>query len=333
MRYVLIGEDDYSIRQALEEIKKGVGDPEMLMTNTTVLDGHQVTPEQFQAACETVPFLAEKRLVIVEGLLGRFEPRGKAGKKKSDGKEDDFKCFLAAIGRVPESTELVLVDGKVGSRNLLLQYLPAVASVRSFPFLKEPGLKQWIEKRVKGAGGSIAPQAVNMLVRFVGNSLWVLAGEVDKVVLYALGRRIEEDDVRAVVSYAQEGSVFNMVDAILEFRAGAAQNTLQQLLIHGAAPAYLLMMLARQVHLIFRVKYLRDRRVSRNDIQSRLGLSSDFVLRKAWAQADKYSLARLNEVYHKLLEADLAVKTGKYEGELVLNVLIAELAQSSTANA
>jgi DNA polymerase III delta subunit len=94
-----------------------------------------------------------------------------------------------------------------------------------------------------------------------------------------------------------------------------------------------LMMLARQVHLMFRVKEMRDRRVSRNDIQSRLGLTSDFVLRKAWGQADRYSLVRLKEVYHKLLEADLAVKTGKYEGELVLNMLVAELSQTGAVNA
>ena len=81
MLHILIGEDDFSIRQALEEIKKAIGDPAALMTNTTVLDGRQVTPEQLRAACETVPFLAEKRLVIVEGLLERFEPKGRPARK------------------------------------------------------------------------------------------------------------------------------------------------------------------------------------------------------------------------------------------------------------
>ena len=67
MLHILIGEDDFSLRQALEEIKKSIGDPTALMPNTTMLEGSQVTPEQLRAACETVPFLAEKRLVIVEG--------------------------------------------------------------------------------------------------------------------------------------------------------------------------------------------------------------------------------------------------------------------------
>ena len=74
MLYILNGEDDFSLRQVLEEIKKRVGDPIVLEANTTLLDGQRVAVDQLRNACETVPFLAEKRLVIVEGLLGRFEP-------------------------------------------------------------------------------------------------------------------------------------------------------------------------------------------------------------------------------------------------------------------
>jgi DNA polymerase III delta subunit len=56
-------------------------------------------------------------------------------------------------------------------------------------------------------------------------------------------------------------------------------------------------------------------------------LNPDFLLRKAWEQSDKYSLARLKELFHKLLEADLAIKTGQMEGEIAFDILIAELGQ------
>ncbi len=325
---MLIGEDDFSIRKSLEEIKKGIGDPTALMTNTTIFEGQQVTLDQLRGACETVPFLAEKRLVIIEGLLTRFEPRGKSGRKKAappTDQPDDYKSMASYISQVPDFTELVLVDGRISDRNPLLRELSAVAPVRSFPLLKEAELRQWLERRVTEAGGSISPRAVDLLVRFVGNNLWIMANEVDKLTLFVGGRRIEEEDVRAVVSYAQEANVFAMVDAILEFRVGIAQGLLQRLLKRGAVPAYLLVMLSRQVQLMVRVKEMRSQRKSRNEIQSKLGLTSDFVLRKAWEQADKYSLARLREVYHKLLEADLSIKTGRYDGELALNILIAEL--------
>ncbi len=335
MLHVLIGEDDYSISQALEEIKRSIGDPTALLTNSTIFDGRQVTIEELQAACATVPFLAEKRLVVVEGLLERFESRNKSSRKKSARQpdQDDCKSVADCVSRIPDFTKLVLVDGRIGGNNPLLRELSAIAKVRSFPLLKENQLRQWVEQRIAGVGVTISPQAVNLLIRFVGNNLWLMSNEVDKLVSFAAGRRIEEGDVRVVVSYAQEANVFAMVDAILEFRVGIAQELLQQLLKHGAAPAQLLVMLSRQVRIMLQIKDMRSRGKSRNEIQNKLGLTYDFVLRKAWEQADKYTMVRLKEVYHRLLEADLSIKTGKYNGDLALNILVAELGQRGTVSA
>lgn len=336
MLHVLIGEDDFSINQALGEIKKGIGDATALMTNTNVLNGRLVTKEQLSNACETVPFLAEKRLVIVEGLLERFEPSEKSDKKKAPrqaAQPEEYKLFSESIKKLPPFTELVLLGGRINKSNPLLHELSALVEVKSFPLLKGTPLNQWVERRVKSAGGSLSPQALALLVRFVGNDLWTMAGEVDKLVQFAAGRRIEEADVKAVVSDAQEASVFAMVDAILEFRVNAAQGLLQQLFKQGAAPAQLLTMLARQVRIIFQVKEMRDKGKTRGEIQSKLGLNSDFLLRKAWQQADKYSLARLREVFHKLLEADLSIKTGKLDGEIALDILVAELGQKGAVSA
>ena len=331
MLYVLVGEDDFSLRQTLEEIKRGVGDQAALTANTIVLDGQRVTLDQLRVTCETVPFLAEKRLVIVEGLLERFEPRSRAAGKKMTrltNQKNDYKSIAAYVSQIPPFTILVLVDGKISNRNPLLSQLSARAEVRSFPLLRDINkLRQWIERRVKGAGGSISSRAVDLLAKFVGGNLWTMSNEVDKLVLFAKGRRIEEEDVRTVVSSAQEANVFALFDVILEFKAGVAQGLLQRLLQQGAAPAYLLVMLSRQARMIVRVKELRNQGKSKIEIQNKLGLTSEFALRKALEQAGKYSLARLKEAYHKLLEADLSIKTGKYDGELALDILLAELCQ------
>jgi len=324
---VLYGEDDFSLHQVLEEIKKGIGDQTALTTNTTVLDGQQVTLDQLRAVCETVPFLAEKRLVIINGLLERFEDTGKSGrqKKNTGARQNEYKVLGEYFSMIPESTVLVLIDGKIKSKNPLLRELVSKAKIKSFPTLKNDRLRQWVQNRVREKKSSVSPRAVDLLATFIGGNLWVMASEIDKLALFTSGRCIEEDDIRLVVSYAQEASVFAMVDAILESKAGLAEQTLQQLLQQGAPPAYLLVMLARQVRMMVRVKELRKRKKYDVEIQDKLGLTSDYALRKTLAQAERYSLARLKEVYHKLLEADVSLKTGRCEPELALNILIAEL--------
>ena len=238
--YILLGEDDFSLYQSLEEIKRSVDDQELLAANTTTLDGQQVTLSQLSTVCETLPFLAERRLVIVRGLLERFERKSKPGRKKKTphvpDQQNEYKLIADHINKIPDSTILVLIDSGISSHNPLLRELSGKAEVKSFPLLRGIKLRQWVQGRVKEEGGSISPQAVDSLTRLVGSNLWIMANEINKLVLFTAGRRIEEEDVKAVVSYVQQANVFAMVDAIHEFKAGVAEQALQQLLQRGAAP-------------------------------------------------------------------------------------------------
>ena len=331
MLCILLGQDDFSRCQALEEIKKGMGDQVLLATNTATFDGQQLTLDQLRTVCETVPFLAERRLVIVNGLLERFESGSKPRRQKKtasvSNQQNEYKSLASCIAKIPDSTNLVLMDGRIRSSNPLLRELSSQAQVKSFPLLKNTRLRQWIQRRVKEEGGSLSLEAVNLLTRLIGSNLWTMASEINKLVLFAAGRCIEEEDVKGLVSYAQEANVFAMVDAILEFKAGVAEQLLQRLLKSGAAPAYLLIMLSRQVQRIVLAKELRNQRQSEAEIHDRLGLTSEFVLRKVLEQAGRYPMRQIIDVYHKLLETDLSIKTGKYGGELALNLLVADLCQ------
>jgi DNA polymerase-3 subunit delta len=334
--HVLIGEDDFSLRQALEDIKKATGDPAALLPNTIVLDGRTVAPEQIRNSCETIPFLAEKRLVVVEGLLERFEPSRKNDQKKSSrqaGLVEEMKKIVAIAKAVPPFTELVIIGGGVKMSNPLLSELSALTKVTSFPLLRQTQLGPWIENRVKQSGGNISLRAVKALARFVGNDLWTMANEVDKLIVYTAGRLIEEADVKMVVSYAREEKIYEMTDAVIEFRSGAAQEALQQLLQQGVAPAYLLASLSLQVRTLFLVREMRASGQSRHEIQQKLGRLTDFQMSKAWEQSEKCSPARLRELYHRLLETDISIKTGIMEGEIALNILVAELGQRGSVPA
>jgi len=329
--YILSGQDDFSIYQSLEEIKRKMGDRTMLATNTTMLDGQQLTLDRLKTVCGAIPFLAEKRLVIIKGLLERFESKGKPSRRKktvsANNSQNEAKSLAEYVSNIPDTTILVLIDGKISSNNALFKELSGRGETSSFPLLREPQLRQWIQSRVAREKGSISPQAVDLLAKMVGSNLWIMSNEIDKLILFAAGRRIEVEDVRQVVSYAQQTNVFALIDAILEFKAGLAQQLLQQLLQGGVSSAYLLAILSHQLRMIVRAKELRNQRKSQREIQDRLGVTSEFALRRALEQTVMCSWERLKGVYHKLLEADLAIKTGKYDDELALNILITELCQ------
>ena len=335
MLYILFGQDDFSLSQVLDDIKRGIGDQSLLSANTTTLDGQQMSLDQLRNACETVPFLAGKRLVIVDGLLGRFEARTKPSRQKNNARkpaeQSEHKVFSNYVVGIPDSTILVLVDGDIDKKrnNPLLKELSAKAEVKRFRTLKVDELKQWIQRRVKEESGSISPLAVDLLAHVVGGNLWVMSSEIDKLIQFASGRTIDEEDVRKAVSYMPETNVYAMIDAILEFKAGLAERLLEQLLQGGANPVHLLFLLSRQIQMIVRAKELVRQQKPNAEIQSKLGLTAEFALYKTLERADRYPMERLKEVYQKLLQTDLSIKTGKYNGELALNILIAELCQKT----
>ena len=56
MFYILYGQDDFSLNQAVKEIKAGLGDWEMVATNTTNLEGQHLTLSELRNKCSASPF-------------------------------------------------------------------------------------------------------------------------------------------------------------------------------------------------------------------------------------------------------------------------------------
>jgi DNA polymerase-3 subunit delta len=329
MLYILYGLDDFSLYQAVKEIKASLGDWEMVETNTTSLEGQHLTLSELRNKCGAAPFLSSHRLVIVDGLLGRFEvkqSKPRSGKKGRSGDGlGEWEGLDSYIEQMPETTVLVLVDGEVQGQNPLLKKLSPLAEVRTFPLLRGKDLKAWIRQRVKEEGGDITPQAVNLLAELIGGDLWAMEGEIQKLLLYSQERPISEDDVRQLTSHVQESSIFALVDAVAEGRTELAQKILHRLYRDGVAPTYILVMITRQFRLIAQARDL-EKGLSRLQIQDRLGLKASYGLDKTLGQAKLYDFEGVKRAYDKLLETDLAIKTGKYSDKLALELLVTELA-------
>ena len=331
--YIFYGEDDFSAREALGQLKAELGASEAMDPNTTVLDGRQLPFGQLTMLCDTLPFLAGRRLAVVEGLLGRFEDRpdrrpGPRASRAGGARElGEWAGLADYVGMMPPSTALVLLDGRLSPRNPLLRQLRGVAQVRDFPPLRGAQLQDWIRARAVQVGGRIAPGAARLLANHVGGNLRLLHEETRKLALYAGARPVQEEDVRQLVSYAREASIFVLIDAMIERRRGDAMRSLQQLLKQGAAAPFIVTMLARQLRLMVQAKVLTEEGASDAELGAALGTPSEFVLRKTLQQSQAYTLPELKGLYQRLLEADLAIKTGAMiEEELTLEVLVAEVA-------
>lgn len=324
MLYILFGIDTYSRQEALQEIIASLGGDDLLFANTAHLAGEQLSATELATASQTMPFLAPTRLTIVSGLLGRFEPRRGASKKDREG----WQAFRDAAQAAPPQATLVFVDGPLTTgRNPLLDALFPHATVRPFPPLRGAALEGWIRKRATQLSGQLSPRAVRLLMELVGDNLWTMSHELEKLFLYAGERVVAEEDVKALVSTAREANIFAMVDAILQSRPRQALSTLHRLLDEGDTHPHLLAMITRQLRLLLMARELKGQGLSQDEMRGKLG-TAPYALRQLMELLPYYSVDRVKGAYARLLDTDLSIKTGRLPPELALDLLVAELCWS-----
>lgn len=333
MYYIFHGEDEFSRSEQVKKFRLQLGEPQFADLNITYLDGRQLTLGELTHACDAVPFLSDKRLVIVEGLLARFEPRRKKSEADTDAESEEetnldlAQALVAYLARLPETTRLVFVEAKtLAKNNPVLKYAASDqrAHVKAFTAPDARALPTWIITQVRQKGGHIEPEAVSELVAHSGNDLRLLDNEIEKLLTYRANQRIRAEDVRALVTSVTESRIFDLVDAIGRRETHTALQLLHHQLAHNAAPIYLLAMITRQFRLLLQWRDLAERGVAFAQARAQLKLHA-FVADKTADQARNFTLAQLEAIYQKLLETDVAIKTGRSEPMLALDVLVVEL--------
>lgn len=331
--------------EALAEIAASVApDPELANLNTARLDGRTVTVAELQNACDTLPFLAERRLVVVEGLLARLAGQGRGkGKQTETAAEPDgegadappeavkglAKAFLAYLDHVPESTMLVLLEEEVAAGQGVRRVQELARSGRARIIVAEKprknDLPDWIRARARLRRVSLEPAAVTDLADFVGDDLRQLDQELIKLADYARGRTVTRNDVRKLVAATRAASVFDLVDALGLGEGAAAARLMQHALdIDGEQPLRLLGMIARQYRLLIQVKALQAQGARPPEIARTLNLG-EWAVPRFQTQASRHTFARLERAMERILAADEAIKTGKMTDREAMDVLLVEL--------
>jgi DNA polymerase-3 subunit delta len=136
--------------------------------------------------------------------------------------------------------------------------------------------------------------------------------------------------VSLLVEDAQEQNLFAFVDDLSARRLGAALRGARALLEEGQAAPYVLFMVARQVRILLGVQELAGKRMRPDDIAASLG-QKPFVVRKAMEQARAFAPGELGRLHDRLLELDVAAKTGRIQPDTALELFVAEACQRSAA--
>ena len=324
MIVLLEGENTHARHEAYEAIRATHDRDGALKTNTLILDGPKTSLSELRAAALTVPFLADYRLVRVDGLGGRF----KGGRRRAAGEWDQFPDLLA---EVPPTTVLVLIDDDLPKNSVLRDAVAgAGGETRAFPKVSDRDLVPWIQSRARALGVHLTPGAERLLAQRVGRDLWALAGELEKLRVYAGADAVDETVVESLVAVSMEGNIFQFVDAVAEGRSKRAFQALEALRSDGAEARRFITMLARQFRMIAVAREVLDARGGEPEVQSALGVHP-FVAKRAVAQAQRFDQAAADAALARILAADEAIQNywqgrpGGMNQDLAVESLVADL--------
>jgi DNA polymerase III subunit delta len=341
MWYLFHGPNLIDRAERVAEMKTKLGEPDVAAMNTNVFTRDNRL-DDLLGECEAMPFLSDKRLVIADNMLaGLGAPKGrkKASTTDDDADKSPLQKLLDYLPAMSETTRLVfLEDAMLDDKHALLKLAHDKAnggSIKAFPLPDNP--QRWITERAKLKGGEISGPAAQLLSTKINAGdkndrdhfetdsrtyMFKLDRELDKLTAYALGRRIETQDIELLVPDEDVADIFKFIDAISVRNAGAAYRVVRGVIVRGESPLVVLSHLARQTRLLIQAK---DHPGLGSDALAQAIGVHPYVAKKALQQAGNFERATLLSALDALLEADIAIKTGTMDEHTALDVLIAAL--------
>jgi DNA polymerase III subunit delta len=256
--------------------------------------------EDAVAACNAMGlFGGGLRLVVVEGV--------------ETWKADDVKTIAAYLRSPAPGTTLALVAGELKKDAPLTKAVAGSGAILLWD-VAQKAVPRWIADQFKLHGTTAEPEACRLLAELVGDDLYELAGEVDKISTWARGAAVGEADVEALVAPRAGSPPWSLTDAWGARDVGGVLRATERMLDRTGDPVSrtiprLLGSLTRHVRNARAARRLEEEGLSPQEAASRLGMKP-FPAQKLYAQVRNFSERELDDALIRLAELDRALKGG-----------------------
>lgn len=323
--YVIHGEDTLAIDETIRRFRADMGTSAEAEMNISDVDGTTTAVAQVLNLVSSYPFLSDRRMVIVRGMLAHLNRKGASKANKED---------LARLGdelpNLPAYARLIFLETEpLPDKHPIL----TLATKHEDGYVRHLSLPKditaWISRRAKDVYSvSIDGRAAHALAVITAEDLRRADNELSKLADYIGDRAsITEDDVSALTPYIPEANIFKMVDAIAQGDGNTALTLMHTLLRDKKQDALgLINMVIRQFRMLIQARAHLDDGGSAQELNRVIG-SSPYVAQTVQKQVRNFEMSDLKRIYHALHEMDIRIKTGRIQPDLALDLFIANLAR------
>lgn len=322
--YIFFGNDEQLIKEGVQAIANKVINKVFLDLNYLKFDGNSL--ESFDTvinACETVPFMSDKKIVLVYRASFIEDDRSENSKLSGD---KAFNAILEYAGNVPPHCILILYDvfkGKRDKPGKKIYKLDKKASVVKADKMKgqqlEGKIKGFFEERNKKIG-RVELRAFSSLME--DNNLSIIEKEVEKLCCYVDDREITKEDIKTLFLKSNDDDIFDLVNPISQKKVKDALEVLNELIYKGEKIPYILTMIERQFNLLFKVKLSIENKKSKQEIMKMLNIRSEYACDMLIGQSKKFTLKQLKRAIELCLITEKKMKSSSVDEKTELELLI-----------
>lgn len=304
--YLLYGKEAYLKNQYCSKLLRAMvaeGDT----MNFSSYGGKDVNPAELIDLAETMPFFAERRVILVQES-GFF--------KKSN------EQIAGYLKEMSESACFLFVETEADKRTKAFKAAVKAGMAVEFGEQKEALLARWVLGRIAKEKKKITKETMRAFLGRTGTDMGTIDRELEKLLCYTLHKDVVETaDVEAVVAERTENKIFEMVDAISSHRQKHALGLYYGLLALKEAPMRILYLITRQLRMLAEIKELADKGVGSREIAGKAGVP-EFAVSKYMQQARGFSRERLLGALEEGAEVEEAVKTGRLGDKIAVELMI-----------
>ncbi|WP_032121937.1 DNA polymerase III subunit delta [Clostridium amazonitimonense] len=315
--YIFYGEDEELIQEVVSNIIKNTLDDNFIDLNLVRIDGIKEGFDTIENACETLPFLSEKKVVEVY----RAEFLSWEKDKKST---DNLKKISKYIGNIPEHCILIMYYVFKEQRDKIASEVRGIkgdSAIIKVDKLKGDRLYKKVEKIFVDRGRSIGKVELKFFCDNVDNNMSIINNEIDKLINYTEGRDIKKQDILALFSQKSENDIFNMVDFLSQKKPEKAIDILNELFFRGEKDNYILSMIERQFKILFNLKLGISKGKTKDILSKELNLNI-YICDKMMRQSEKFTFKQLKKCMELCVISERNLKTLSLDKRTELELLI-----------
>ncbi|MEO0250568.1 MAG: DNA polymerase III subunit delta [candidate division WOR-3 bacterium] len=318
--YLFFGEDGPAIDRAVREVSARVLAEGFSEFNADYFYGKEAEVGEVVAACETLPMMAERRLVVFR----RVEETKGASRER----------LLSYLGSPNPTTVLVLVAGELAVKGAnakkedkaLVEAVEKKGRVVYFPNPRPEELPDVVRKLVRARGKKIERLAVETFLELSGGELRGLEQEVEKLLLFVgEGDLITREEVLAACADIKAAGIFEFTDALTRRDTESALRALKKLREQGQELLMILGMALRHFRQFFAVQEYAGQGETAPRIARLTGIN-EWVLKKSYLPyVNQFLPADFNRIFGLFSELDLKLKSTRTDKELLFERAVIEL--------